>query len=729
MFFVIRNSTGPQDFQQRLFQMDLSTRAAAGRVSEILGASAVPYDKKQRRLGMVLAAENTLAYWQKQSEDYPMIEAYVNGVNAYIKQLTPRDYPLEYKLLGFEPELWTPLRVALLMKNMDLTLCAREYDMEATNALKAFGRDTFDFLFPLYNPQNSPIIPAGTNWNFDPIALPNDSLSPSPALYGDYRQRLSEEVPNSIGSNNWAVSGQKTASGKPILCNDPHLILTLPSIWFEVQLHLPDFNVYGVSLPGFPGVTIGFNEYIAWGMTNVGHDVMDWYRIDWTDESKSRYRYEGAEKEVEMKVERIRIKGKPDVLDTVRYTIWGPIASDNPENNKYDLAVRWLPHDGGGDEARLTRKISMARNYDDYRDAIKSLRTPAQNFLFADVNGDIGLTVQGQLPLKRSEQGRFVQDGSRASSAWAGYIPYDQVPAVKNPERGFVSSANQRSTDDSYPYAYHGNFADFRGRYLNRRLESMEKIKVEDMMKLQNDNFSLKAEQALPLLLQSIAPDGLNGQAKELYEALKSWDYRYDVDSKAASYFDIWWRAFYKNTWDEMEALEEKMGVIDYPESWRTIALLAEDPENAFFDDKRSPAVETAADMAQQTFEKLVEKVAERTDKGKDMAWGNYRKANFGSLTRLPAFSISDKQVPGDRAALNANSGRAGPSWRMIVEMGDRPKGYGVYPGGQSGNPGSRFYDDALDHWLTGKYYELNFWPSPPAEGDESVLYRANFQN
>ncbi|MEM9922112.1 MAG: penicillin acylase family protein, partial [Bacteroidota bacterium] len=438
--------------RDRLFQMDLSTRAAAGRLSEMLGARTLEFDKRQRRIGMVMAAENTLKNWEKNPDDLELIQSYVKGINTYISSLSPRDYPVEYKLLDFSPELWTPMRCALLMKNMDLTLCAREEDLETTNVLQALGRETFDYLYPLFNPKTSPIIPADREWDFEPLNVYNDSLSKP--MFGEYRHRVLDEVPDNIGSNNWAVDGSKTASGNPILCNDPHLRLTLPSIWYEVQFHLAESNFYGVSLPGFPGVVIGFNKDIAWGMTNAALDLLDWYKIQWQDDQKSKYLYDGQVKEVLYKIEPYKVKGQADVMDTVRYTVWGPIAYDDPESSHYDLAIRWLPHQAGGSAIQTFKGLSKATNYDQYRSSLNNFRTPPQNIVFASKEGEIALTIQGQFPMRRPEQGRFVLDGSTSESAWKGTIPIKHNPSIRNPESGFVSSANQRSTGPSYPYNY-----------------------------------------------------------------------------------------------------------------------------------------------------------------------------------------------------------------------------------------------------------------------------------
>ncbi|RMF03832.1 MAG: penicillin acylase family protein, partial [Bacteroidetes bacterium] len=276
--------------RHRLWQMDISTRATAGRLAEVFGSPMAQRDRLQRRRGLVEAARKALATWYEAPPTAALLDAYTDGVNAYLSSLSPADYPLEFKLLGYTPEEWTPLKSALFFKSMAQTLCARNHDLESSTTLALLGDSLFQAIYPEYNPQQSPVIPAHTPWPFTPLELSGAAdeqlswLSPFPPL---------DQSPAGIGSNNWALSSYKTATGFPLLANDPHLRLTLPSIWYEVQIHTSASNSYGVSLPGLPGILIGFNEKSAWGITNVGQDVLDWYRIAWTDSTHNHYWLDG----------------------------------------------------------------------------------------------------------------------------------------------------------------------------------------------------------------------------------------------------------------------------------------------------------------------------------------------------------------------------------------------------------------------------------------------------
>ncbi len=698
--------------RDRMFQMDISTRSAAGRISEVLGPAAIEYDKRQRRKGLGWAAENAMQAFQKSNEDRSAVEAYTKGVNAYLESLRPEEYPLEYKILGITPEPWTPLKCGQFFKSFANTLCFRHDDLESTNTRAFLGDSLFAMLYPEHNPKQSPIVPADISWDFEPIVA---TPSSEEAAIGMLPYKSMPKPPKFIGSNNWAVAGKKTASGHPILCNDPHLDLTLPSIWYEIQIHTPNINAYGVSAPGTPGILIGFNDHIAWGETNVGWDVVDWYTIEWTNEKRSTYMLDGRPQEVEYRVEEIKVKGqKEPVFDTVKYTVWGPVSYEDPENEYDGMAMRWIAHDLPAEkpfyELGTFLNLMKASNYDEYREALAGFDAPAQNFVFASREGDIAITVNGKLPVRRDQQGRFIQDGSRSENAWQDFIPRDQVPAVKNPERGFISSANQRSTASSYPYYYLGNFDDYRGRYVNRRLETMQNITIEDMMAMQNDNYSILPEDALPVLLQLIEGAELTEEQAQVKALLENWDYRFDPEKEAPDAFLSWYYRMYGQTFDELAAQDEQTDV-DFPEDWRFIELMNGYSNHLVFDLQETEEVETAQTLALTTFQEVSEEYHERTPKERQWA---QRKATFiPHLGNIPGMGTATIYNGGFDDAINSVKRANGPSWRMIVELGKEVKAYGVYPGGPSGNPGSPFYDNAVEQWAEGKYYELHLYDAP----------------
>ncbi len=695
----------------RLWQMDIAIRSTAGRLSEVLGERTLEYDRLQRRRGMLYAAKNALTGWERSPEEMAVLDAYVAGVNAYVETLQPKDYPLEFKLLNYKPEPWSRLKSALFFKSMAQTLSGGDDDLETTNARTLFGLELFNFLYPTYNHKQSPIIPTGTKWDFQPTALRTDTVD-SKVMSEMIRHQPLPQSPESVGSNNWAVSGKKTANGYPILCNDPHLNLTLPAIWYEIQLATPDMNAYGVSLPGTPNIIIGFNNNIAWGVTNVGHDVLDWYKITWADAEKTKYLLDNQSKTVQIKLDTIQIRGRTEpVIEKVKYTVWGPIVHEDAASPFQDMAMRWIAHDVPEErpfyDGGTFLHLMQAKNYDDYSNALKGYDNPAQNFVFAARDGDIALKVNGKFPLKNKQQGRFVQDGSRAAAAWQGFIPRDQIPQIRNPARGFVSSANQNSTDPTYPYYYNGGFDDYRGRYINRRLEQMNGITPQDLMALQKDVYSVQAEDGIAALLPLVNENQLSLEAKGFVTALKKWNFRFEKDAKAPVIFARWLRATYVNTFDEIYTSKDSTNTLT-PEMWRFFELLNTVPNHLIFDNKVTPAVENANSTVTTALEEVTAAL-KKDYPNDDFTWSKQNNSVIGHLARLPGLGTEQLPVGGSSNSPNAISGSHGPSWRMVVELGEEVKAWAVYPGGQSGNPGSKYYDNMVSTWVNGKYNELFF--------------------
>jgi penicillin amidase len=441
---------------------------------------------------------------------------------------------------------------------------------------------------------------------------------------------------------------------------------------------------------------------------------LDWYKIDWTDAGKTSYQYDGSLKQAELIVEKIKVKGvKEPILDTVKWTVWGPIVYENSDNPREGLAMRWQAHDGPQfiDIATFIGLIK-SKNYDDYLEALQHYDYPAQNFVFASKSGDIAITVNGLFPIKNKSQGKFVQDGSLSSNSWQGWIPREQVPLVRNPSRGFVASANQHSTDPSYPYYYNSaSFDHFRGRYLANRLTELDSIVPADMMALQNDNFSLHASEGLAALLKQVNRTSLNKSQLFQLDNLGQWDYRFEADKTEPILYLNWWEKYYKAVFDEVLIWSDSMAIL-MPENWRLMELTAESPTDKIFDVLATPQKETAREVATSSFTEAYDEINEQL-KLPGFNWASKKKTSIMHLARIPSFSKENLFVGGYKNALNAIDDTHGPSWRMVVELGDEIKAWGVYPGGQSGNPGSTFYDTGVDKWVKGEYYELFFMKTP----------------
>lgn len=696
--------------KNRLWQMEFQTHAAAGRISEIIGAAALDYDRTQRRRGMVFAAENALKSMEGEPIARAMVDSYTRGINQYIESLSYKDLPLEYKLLNYSPELWTNLKCGLLLKNMALTLNIGDKDLEMTNALKLFGKDVVDLLWPDDEVMADPIIDNAGNWKFTPITL--DSL---PLALPDELVNVKpfEKPSKDVGSNNWAVSGSKTHNHSAILCNDPHLNLTLPSIWYVIHLQTPGVNVMGASLPGAPAVISGFNDSIAWGVTNAQRDLVDWFKIEFKDKGKTEYISDGQWKKANKVIEKFSIKGGDPFYDTITYTHHGPVSYDESFHGDNELkyyAFRWVAHDPS-EEILTFYKLNRGKNHADYMEALDHYVSPAQNFVFASTSGDIAMRIQGKFPVRRKDEGKYVLDGTRTATEWQAFIPNDHNVMYKNPARGFVSSANQYPADATYPYYITAtSYEAYRNRRINKLLAEMSDITPRDMMEMQLDNYNLKAEESLPTFLSYLDTTSFTQSQQSAYRVLKSWDYENSVESEGASYYEAWWDALFPLVWDE---IKNSKVALDYPTAYQTIKLIKEKPENAFFDVLETPEKETAKEVVKQAFVKGVEKIETwKTEKKKEPHWADYKDTFIAHLLQgLPAFSYHVAHG-GNHDIINASNGKAGPSWRMVVSL-EKPKvrAWGVYPGGQSGNPGSPFYNNMLNTWATGNHYQFQFEP------------------
>jgi len=699
----------------RLWQMEFQVLAAEGRISEILGNDKkyIDFDINQRRKGLKFGALKKLEKINEDEFSSQLIASFTDGVNAYIDNLQNKDYPIEYQLMGYKPESWSAYKTALLLMNMSNVLTNTEYDVENTNFITKYGLEMYDSLFQLNFNEVEPVITNPKDgW---PHAYQKDSLAPMhlPLINEDINDlgALSTKDDVQVGSNNWALSGEKTASGYPLLANDPHLKLTFPSVWIEMHLSTPEVNTYGVVFPGAPGIIIGFNEQIAWGVTNSSRDVKDWYEIEFKDENKDFYKWQNGWRATTKEIEEIKVKGAPSVYDTIIYTHLGPVVLENfkTQNGVKNLALQWMAHKES-QEYIAFYKLNRAKNFEDYIDALRYYTCPGQNFVFAAVDGDIALRQQGLFPLLDKNEGLMIEDGSKRE-AWKNFIPFEDNPMMYNPERNFVSSANQHAVDTTYPYYTNGVYEHFRNRVINETLQNLESATVEDMKALQFNNYNLMAAESLPLFLNYLSKEKLDKKGREIFEILNDWDYYNNANSQASTYYQIFSEYYYTLLWDEFVEEEVPGGWDPYqwkdgwkaPNEFQTIRLLRDSINHPFIDLQNTDKVETNQDLIDLAFAKMQEKTSNLST----LNWGEYKNTYVEHVAMIPAFS-SHINTGGNYKVVNATGKFHGPSWRMIIDFdGGKIKGLGVYPGGQSGNPGSKYYDNMLQEWADGNYHEL----------------------
>lgn len=704
----------------RLWQMEFQTHAAAGRLSEIIGEITLDMDRGQRRKGMVFGAKRFVDNLDQNSK--AIMERYAIGVNAFIDQLTYKTYPFEYKLLDYQPEAWTPFKSGLLYKYMSDMLNSGEKDLQNTNFKSIYGEELLDLIYPDVDNYNDPVVDRIDAWDFNPIVKENPAPSPDDLVAINL---LPAPNPNN-GSNNWAVGPSKSATGNAVLCNDMHLSLYMPSLWYYMQLNCGKMNVFGHSLPGIPMVITGFTDSIAWGFTNAQRDVVDWYKIEYEDESRTNYLLDGKFIPTEQTIEEIKIRNGETYYDTVVYTVFGPVTYDlsfRAQSQKNGYARRWIDHDPS-DAFQMFYEMNHARSFEDYMSALNNFSSPAQNVIFASVKGDIAHRVQGKYPLNNFEEGKFIKDGTRSSNNWTQFIPNEHNAFWKNPERGFVSSANQHPADSTYPYYVTArSYEAYRNRRINEVLSADNEVSIEDLKNLHFDNYGTKAAESLPTMIEELYGSDLSAIEMDVIETLKNWDYLFMAESKEAVYYDLWYRKLFTSIWDEIKSSRDENIALSYPTNYSTIKLMKHFPDHEFFDNKLTETKETVKDLILLSFREMMREVADMKGQG-DLSWASYKSTYIGHQLRIKA--LGNYNIPAGGSGgdvVNATGTNHGPSQRIIVELDpDGVKAWGHYPGGQSGNPGSKYYDNMVEAWTNGNYFDLLFLTNPD-KSHERIIF------
>lgn len=709
----------------RLWQMEFQTHAAAGRLSEIVGSIAIKHDRLQRRKGIVYAAKNGLEKINQDPVSKEIVNAYTAGVNAYIHSLKYKTMPIEYKLMAYEPEDWTPLKVALISIQMADTLGGYERSLENVYAFHLLGEAKFSLLFPDHDPFHEPIVPKNTPWSFKPLALKPHIIHPQDIQH-DLLPSIQEVKKNKQkpvdGSNNWAVAGKKTVHGCPYLASDPHLNLRLPALWYGIHLQSPTVNATGGSLPGTPGILIGFNETIAWGLTNAAWTVRDLYTISFKDATRTEYYYDNLLLKSQFVLEEIKIKNKEPLYDTVVYTHLGPIVYDDnfeDPNHYKNVAMKWVGHHPGN-EILTFYFINRGKSLQEFENALQYYHVPAQNFVFASVNNDIALEIAGKLPARLKNQGKFIMPGNSNTYELQAYIPQAHWPKIINPAVGYVSSANERATDKNYPYLYYQFFEEnYRNRRLNQVLSQAKKVDTKSMMQLQNDNYNLAAQENLPFLMSYIDSVQLGTQEQQAYQTLLDWNFQNDIEQVAPSIFQAWQDQLTDKLWSYLHDYQLE---IRKPNFYQTMSILKNRSTHPHLE---LPAQDDLRDLIVDSFKKAVQHLqAWQGNHHKPYKWGDYHAVSIPHLALLKPFGVDYVQIGGGEGILNANEGSHGVSMRLLVSLDKVPKAWFVYPGGQPGNPGNPYYTKFIEPWRQGKYIPLTL--DIPTADKKSFYSRVN---
>lgn len=718
--------------QDRLWQMDFMRNVSSGTLSTLLGERAIGNDVAQRTFGLRRAGEKELATVDPDTRE--ILQAYADGVNAYVAANRGR-LPLEYTILRVEPKPWTPLDTLTFGKLLSFSLSGNHrLEMLRAALVKSIGPEVTRQVLPTYDNDMPIIVPQGAQYTGLDSAQIGDLASDE--WIGD---------PYAVwGSNNWVVSGSRTESKQPILANDTHLGLSLPGPWYTNGLHGGRFNAVGMTFAGVPGVVIGHNDKIAWGVSNLNPDTQDLYieKLDNAD-NPTRYQFQNEWHDLQVIEETIEVKGGAPQQLKVLLTRHGPIINQimGDLENAEPMTFRWTVLEGTS-LFEAVKRINLAQSWDEFRDALRLWEAPSQNFVYADVDGNIGYQSTGKVPIRPANaQGLLPAPGWTGENEWQGYVPFEDMPASFNPANGFVGTANNRVAAPDYPYQLALDWdPGFRAKRIYDLLSADDQITVADFQAMQADTLSLPAEELSPYL-RALAPAS-DQQARAL-EYVKGWDNRYEVDRVGASIYQAWYWFLLKNTLhDELgdETTEryltgqyERHGTFQVP----LMIKMMQQADYPWFDDKATPAKETRDDMARKSLSDALQWLSERY--GSDPSqwtWGRlhtitFQAAPLGGHPLLKYIYNSDQiQARGDNFTINAASFRYnnpftmvhGSSQRLIVDLSNFDNSLGIIPGGQSGQVLSPHNLDLIDMWQNVEYFPLPFSQAAVEAGSVTKL-------
>lgn len=715
--------------RDRLFQMELTVRKVSGTLSEVAGADLLPIDRRSRERGLAQAAAAKWSALPNNSKIRGVVVAYVEGINQWVRDAGAQDLPVEYKLLGTAPRVFQSQDVYYMLAEMSQTLAWQSNELERGAIEALIGEEATAALFPVNAPIQEPIQPVAGRTaprfvavRFPAPRLPNAEAVARARSADDARRRvalgpsrngtaLSLENPTRgeavVGSNNWAVAPERSASGHALLSGDPHLELSLPSIWYEVHIVVPgEMDVYGVSLPMTPSIPIGFNRDVAWTATNTGADVTDFYR-EVVDDSTSptKYRLDGEWRALEQRVEVFRGKGGVVLAtDTLRRTHRGPLL----RTSEGWLSLRWTALEGG-DEASAFRDAARATNAEEWYRAMEPYKAPAQNFLVADRAGAIGIRSTGRYPIRPGDgRGDRIFDGSTSKVDWLGDWPLAKYPQSLRPAQGYLASNNQQPIDPAVRADYLGWDwpSPWRALRINEILRADAAMTPEKMRLAHTDPRSALTEHVRGAVRAAVAARSMEvtNTDREALAFLDEWDGRFDSESKGAVLYNTLLQEITRRTWDEMAPPGETQRMAT-PNTMMLVRLF-DDPASLWWDDRATTAVREARDQI-LLMSLRAAWVGARSRFGNDpraWRWGNQRMASVKHLLQLPGFGRDSLPVQSGPGTLSPNDGRGttGASWRFVVELGDSVVAWGTYPGGQSGNPVSSRYADRMELWRTG---------------------------
>ena len=699
--------------QERLWQMDLIRRATTGRLSEIFGKDYVQTDLFLRSLDMTAKSKIVL-----ENEDTVIIacmQAYKDGVNKYIQD-AGKKLPPEFKILSYKPDPWTLGDMANIIGYMGWDLASENLYSDIFNyrLVQKFGIEKANQLIPDWKAVKSVVFPD--------FRLDEKTIKDAETFIKSMDKLQALGLSTFSGSNNWAVSGKRTETGKPVLSNDMHLGFGSPGIWIQMHQIVPGkLNVTGVIVPGQPLVVAGHNERIAWGMTNLMVDDIDLFAEKINPADSNQYFFNGQWKNMKIRKEIIKIKGGKQEILYLRYTHRGPVISRFEGVHDAVLSMRWSGFDKS-DEIKAVYKLNRASDWNEFRSAISSFRSISQNFVYADVDGNIGLNTGGGIAIRKGN-GTIIRDGETDEFDWKGYVPFEQLPTSFNPAIGYVSSANNKTVIDDYPYYISAEFElPYRINRIRQMLNEKEIFTIKDFMRMINDQHSDYAALLTPFILKiGDKSNEFSPEEKFAFRSLNGWDYDMNKNLTAPSVFEFFRFSFAKNLLgDELGDLYKQIDVTvrDY-----YIYRILKDGPDEWVDDINTPQKETLDDIILKSFKDCVKDIISQY--GSDTIqwkWGDIHKIilehPLGSvklLDRIFGFNSKEYRIGGSNHTVSPYSYKTGfkvnegASQRHIFNTANWDESLTVIPTGISGVPASEFYLSQTETYLNGKFYKDAF--------------------
>lgn len=702
--------------RDRLWQMEFQRRIGAGRLAEILGKRLVATDRFLRTIGFRRAAAEALA--RLDPEVRTLCDAYVAGINQYLSGKPA--LPIEFRLLRVSPRPFDAVDCLVWGKLVAWDLGGNAVnEIRRARLIAAVGPERAAELFPPVPLEPTILLdkewlPRGAASRSSPVSrLP--SRAPWAALESQFG--LLDFLGfggETLGSNSFVIAGARTKSGRPILGNDPHLGLRTPSIWYLARLEAPDYRAVGATFPGVPGIIIGHNARIAWGLTSLEPDVQDLYleKVDPSD--VGRYLYRGEWRRFETRVERIAVRGAPDVLLEVRSSVHGPIVTgvlDGADRFGAPVALRWTALDAEDRTSEGFFRINKAGDWKEFLEGASRIHAPGQNLVYADVDGHIGYTATGSIPIRPRADGLLPVAGT-GEDDWTGYIPFERLPRVLDPGRGFVVTANNRVLSGRYPDAISRDWPEpYRARRITELILSRSPLDLAGASAIPLDRVSSQAIDLLPLLAGTIPADAASADA---LARLSGWNREFSPDSVPASIYAAWFTELSRMPQDEVK---------DFPAgSVRSRFLInALKTDSPWCDDVRTPRRETCEQFKTSTLTKAA--AALRAKLGAEPSrwrWGRLHRARlphgvFDNVALLRPFFSLETEAGGDASTVNVGAYRRdgsfvmtdGPSYRQVVDLADPAASLFVHTTGQSGNVFDRHYRDLLPLWKDGRYFRI----------------------